>query len=338
MLVVGATAGHVYPALSVADELRRHPSPPRVLFVAGGAEDGAGTRRLLANEELEFVPASPIKRAGAGGLLRAARQTSRGFVKARRLLTLERAALVIGFGSYVSGGALLAARTLGIPTAIHEANAYPGLANRWLKHVVDRVYLGFAEATRFFPGASILVTGTPVRAAIAALASSERDGGSARARVLVMSGSRGDDFLSREVPHVVAALARRGVGVEVRQTTPFVADMAPVYAQTDLAIVRGGAGTLAELAVVGIPAVIVPLGDAADDHQTANAREVAGGGAALSVAESSWSADTVSDWIASLLRDPQRWRAASAAARTLARPDAAARLAADAMTLIDRGR
>lgn len=359
VLVVGPTAGHVYPALSVAEEFRRGPSPPRLLFVSG--REGPAVRLLAdAGQGVSIVSAAPIKRAGPTGAVRAVVATGRCFLESRRLLRVLSADLVLGFGSYVSGGVLLAARSLGIPTALHEANLIPGLANRLLKPVVTRTYLAYEEAAGFFPAGKRLVVGMPVRRGVSAAAPASREVPAGRAaRIVVTSGTGGEAFLAREAPAVLAAIgggkrievvhqtgtispsdvarAYRDAGIEAR-VIPFIADMAEEYRRADVAIARGGAGTLAELGASALPALVVPLAGASDDHQTANARRFQAAGAGVCMPEGTWNRDDAAAWLRALLTDPDRWRRASDAARSTARLDAAARLVADCKTLLKSGR
>jgi UDP-N-acetylglucosamine--N-acetylmuramyl-(pentapeptide) pyrophosphoryl-undecaprenol N-acetylglucosamine transferase len=171
----------------------------------------------------------------------------------------------------------------------------------------------------------------------------------------VTSGTGGEAFLAREVPALLAAVgggvrlevvhqaglappvqidrAYRDAGIEA-VIRPFVDDMAGAYRRAHVAITRGGAGTLAELGVTGLPAVVVPLASAADDHQTANARQFEAAGAGMCVREREWQREAVARWLRELLTDPIKWRRASEAASRSARVDAAARLVTDCAALI----
>lgn len=351
-LVTGSTAGHVFPAMSVADALRRLPAAPRVFFVAG--DDGPAPDALrAAGETVVFVRASPIKREAAPGVARAAANVARSFFQSRALLGRERPSLVIGFGSYVSGGVLLAAKSLGIRTAIHEANVQPGLANRLLSPVVDRIYLASAAAQPYFPAARTLVVGMPVRDAMRDVRAHAPDGRSAH--LLVTSSSRGEAFLAREVPPMLAALAREGLSISVTHQTgaavqdlrcayaaagvaadvvAFIADVASEYRKAHAAVVRGGASTLAELASAGLPAIVVPLADASDDHQRANADAFQAAGAGLCLPEDRWTQNAAASWLGDVLRDPSRWQRSADAARALSHDNAASQMAADCFRLI----
>jgi UDP-N-acetylglucosamine--N-acetylmuramyl-(pentapeptide) pyrophosphoryl-undecaprenol N-acetylglucosamine transferase len=357
LIVVGPTAGHVYPALAIVEAWRGLDRGVDVRFA--GALDGPAARLLAARGlALEPVSGSPLVNVGVAGKLAAVPRVLAGMAQARRLLRAHGTRFVLGLGGYASGAVLLAGRALGARVAIHEANVVAGVANRLLAPFVHRVYLGFAAAAGAFPARRRVVTGHPVRAEIAALAG-ERRAPPARARavrVLVLSSTRGAPFLARRVPELLAEVERRGVVVEalhqsgeveagdvadayrragVKATvTPYVDEIAGAWRWADLVVTRSGAGTIAEAAAAGVPMLLVPLADAAGDHQAANAAAVAAAGAGVAVRETDWRGEPLAARVAALLGDPAAWTAASRAARALAVPDAAARLVDDAERLM----
>jgi UDP-N-acetylglucosamine--N-acetylmuramyl-(pentapeptide) pyrophosphoryl-undecaprenol N-acetylglucosamine transferase len=356
LIAVGPTAGHVYPALAIAEAYRARCPDVDVWFA--GAVDALAARLLGRwGYALEPVSGSPLVNAGLGARLAAAGRVVTGLAQARRLLRARRTRLVLGVGGYASGAILLAARTMGARVAIHEANVVPGLANRLLAPFAHRVYLGSAATARAFAGRDLLVTGHPVRAAIAALAGAPRTPPErARpARVLVLSSTRGEQFLAERVPALLAVVERRGVAVEVLHQSgqlaaeavahtyrlagvkatvaPYLDEIASAYRWADVVIARAGAGTIAEVAAAGVPALLVPLTDASGDHQAANAGAVATAGAGVVVREAEWRCERLAAQVVELL-GPAAWTTAAAAARRLARPDAAARIVADCESLM----
>jgi UDP-N-acetylglucosamine--N-acetylmuramyl-(pentapeptide) pyrophosphoryl-undecaprenol N-acetylglucosamine transferase len=351
-LVVGPTAGHVHPAIAIAEAYRAAFPDVEAVFV--GAAAGPALRILAARGlPLETVSASPIAGVGLASRVGAVASVVPSFAQARRILRNHDTRLVIGVGGYASGGVLLAARSLGVRTVIHEANVVPGLANRLLAPLVHRVYLGQAAARDAFAVSRPLVTGHPVRADIAAMAAAARLAPHRLRplRVLVTSGSRGMEFLVERVPDLLREVQRQGVTVEAlhqagevdpqairvaylragvkASITPYYTDIASVYRSADFAIARAGAGTVAELAAAGLPALLVPLAGLADDHQAANARVFTDAGAGLTVREAEWDARALGARLAALLGDTAAWTAASDAARARAIPDAAQRIVAD---------
>lgn len=347
-IACGGTAGHVYPALAIADAYRRMVPGTDVLFLGGTG--GFESRLVQAHGyRLAVTRAAPVLGVALAAKARAMIATMVGMAQARRILRRENVELVLGLGNYACAPAVLAARSLGLPTLLHEANAVAGVANRLLGHVVDRVLLGFESATGAFAKPTT-VTGTPVRAEILALACGQDPHGAPRpgvpARILVSGGSQGSPFLDERAPDLLARLAHRGHALEVRhqaaepdlervqaayagaglraRVVAYIDDMAGAYAWADFAAVCAGAVTLAEVAAVGLPVLLVPLGSAALDHQAANARAFAAATGVRWVREDAWDADALAAHVASLIASPSAWSAASAGVRRLARMDAAA--------------
>jgi UDP-N-acetylglucosamine--N-acetylmuramyl-(pentapeptide) pyrophosphoryl-undecaprenol N-acetylglucosamine transferase len=347
----------VYPALAVADAFRAAFPDVQVRF-AGTTDGPAG--RLLASRgwPLDPVVSAPFGNVRTVGRLAALPRIVAGTAQARRLLVASGSRLVLGLGGYASGPVLLAGRSLGLRLAIHEANAVPGIANRLLAPVVNRIYLGSAGVASAFSARRRLVTGHPVRADIAELGSvprmpPERD---RAVRVLVMSGTRSAEFLAARVPEMLAAVERRGPVIEVLHQSgdfapnelahtyrrvgvkatvvPYLDDIASAFRAADLLIAPSGAGIVAEAAVAGVPALYVALGDAAGDHQTANALAAAAAGAGLAVRESEWQGETLDARVAGVLADGRAWTAMSMAARRLAVPNAAERIVVDCEALM----
>jgi len=349
----GGTAGHVYPGLAIADAYARSCDAVKLLFI--GTPQGLESRLVpQSGHSLRLVQGGPLFGVGVGGKLLTLWRSGIGMMQARRLLRASGTNLVIGVGGYASAAAILAARSLGLGTAIHEANTVPGLANALLGRVVDRIYLGSAAAYRAFPKGRTLVTGNPVRSEIVKVGNEERrapqDAGRP-ARVLITGGSLGSPFLNRRVPELLAQTARRGLGLEVlhqvgefaaepvctaytkaglaARVTPYIEDMASAYRWADCAIARAGAGTIAELAVCGIPALLVPLPHAPGNHQIINARAFAESGAGWWVRETDWEPAALAQQLVNLLSDAGSWTTASRGARRLGAPEAADAIVVD---------
>ena len=355
-LVGSGTAGHVSPALAIAQAYQQAFLDTELLFI--GAQTGTETHIIPPlGYRLELIPAAPLFGVGLIGKLRAIRSVLTGFRYARRLLRGYQVKLVIGMGGYTSGAVLLAAWSLGLRTVIHEANAVPGTTNHLLRRFVDRVYVGFAEAGRFFPPGKTVVAGTPVRPEIVASATVDRVAPMNRpARILITGGSQGSSFLNDRVPELLKAIATREVVLEIRHqaggfrlgpvqiayekaglsagVTHSIADMADAYGWADFAIAGAGAITLAELAVMGLPALIVPVAGTADDHQTKNARAAAQARDGWWVSEADWHCDSLAGQLGTLLSDPQAWRAASDRMKQSAIPGAAQAVVADCEALL----
>ncbi len=355
-LAAGGTAGHVTPALAVAAAYRaRHPAA-RVTVI--GSATGFERELIAAHGcEAAMLPAAPLRRTDRRGQLRALGELAAGIRRGRAALRGSGVQLVLGFGGYASAGAVLAARSLGLPTLVHEANVRPGLANRILFHLADGVLLGFPprrETER------IRWTGTPIRAAIAALHTQpRRPPARDRLHVLVCGGSQGSAFLNRRAPELAAALAGDGRTVEAwhqggrhaladtarayeaagvaARCDAHIADMAEAYAWADVAVSSAGAATLAELAAVGLPALLVPLAAAADDHQAENAAAFAAASGVPWTRERDWDAAALARRLAALLDDLTAWQALVTRIRAAARIDAADRVVAACDRLLIEG-
>ena len=343
MITAGGTGGHVFPALAVAECLQAQDIP--VVWL--------GTRRGL---EARLVPAAgiPIEWLDVAGLrghgwrrrLLAPWMLLRALWQAMSVLRRVRPCAVLGMGGFVSGPGGVAARLLRIPVLIHEQNARPGMTNRWLAPMAQRVLTGFPDT---LPQA--VVIGNPVRRSITLLADpTERFAGrdQGRLRILVLGGSQGAQALNETVPQAVALLpsehcpqiwhqaganregatadAYQAVAVKAR-VEAFIDDMALAYGWADLVICRAGALTIAELAAAGIGALLVPYPHAVDDHQTANAQFLVNHGAAIWLPQSELNPHRLADLLNDLSANRQGVQAMAIAARAQARPEAAQQLA-----------
>lgn len=346
----GGTGGHIYPGVALAEELLRR-NPAAVVTFIGTARGLEGTILPPLGHPLALVDASRLKGGSIFQKIAGLFRLPRAIWQSWRLLARLRPEVVIGVGGYASGPALLAAWLRRARTAIQEQNAAPGLTNRWLGKLVRRVFVGFDGARARFPSAKVLVTGNPLRLALTErLATTRATAPREGLRVLVFGGSQGARFLNERVPATLGALVAAAPGLTLRVThqtgradeeatraryaslgleatvTPFIHDMPSAYAEADLAICRAGALTLAELTAVGLPSLLVPFPHAADNHQEANARDLANAGAALVITQDSWRDAEVATTLASLAADPPRRETMASAARALGRLDAAARI------------
>lgn len=350
----GGTGGHLFPAIAVMEELRRREPDLEVLFV--GTARGIETKVVpQLGERLTCLSVSPLKGRSPGQLVKSLAALPGAGLEAARVVQNFRPSLVIGVGGYAAGPMVLAARTLGVPSALLEQNAHVGLTNRLLSRVVQRAYLSFEETATQFPARAVRVFGNPVRRAFVTAGTMARMdplGFEMRARrVLVVGGSQGAKVLNQVVPEALAraGLAERGIEI-VHQTghamcdevnahygrlglranvTPFIDDMARAYASAALVIGRAGATSLAEICAVGRPSLLIPFPHAADDHQWHNARALEARGAAMAMREQGLDAGTLGQCIGELLAEPERRTAMAEAARTLGRPDAAAAIVDD---------
>jgi UDP-N-acetylglucosamine--N-acetylmuramyl-(pentapeptide) pyrophosphoryl-undecaprenol N-acetylglucosamine transferase len=345
----GGTGGHVFPALAVADELRRRGW--RVSF-AGSARGLEG--RLVPARGIPFfdLPARPFVGRGAADRLRALATTTRSAAKARRLVRREGVDVVVGTGGYVSAPALLGGRAARRPLLLFEPNARAGAANRWLSRFADRAAVGFPSGIAGLHCPAVH-TGVPVRReffATPAVDLADLDA----PRILVLGGSQGAQQLNRLLPaalirvrarwpgcrvvhqsgaaHWEATRAAYGDGSDVRQ---FIDDVAAAMGEAHVVVSRAGAITLAEICAARRPALLLPLAIAAG-HQVENAAAMVAAGAADSLASAGTTADQVAAALVALLEDPARLARMGAAAGAMARADAAAAVADCAEALVAR--
>ena len=333
----GGTAGHILPAVEFLRAYRQEFGATGFFI---GCAAGLETRIVSAQgERLELIPGRPWARQGLGGRLAAIATLPAGVFAARRILRRENVQLVIGTGGYAAFSACVAAYSLGIPVVVHEANVEPGLANRLVARLAALVCVGCAETRARFRG-PVEVTGTPVGTTRRSIA---RD--TAPWRFLVLGGSEGSPILNRQAPALFGELRRRGLAFTVRHIAgfgdpgaiagayaaagitadvdSFVDDMAPVYDGATLAIASAGARSVAELSAAAIPAILVPLPGAANDHQTANAAAFAARTGATVIPESQWDATRVATKIANILANPQKLHLLREGAASWANTDAA---------------
>ncbi len=346
LIAGGGTGGHLYPGIAIADEAVRRGG--EVLFV--GTSRGIETRAVpAAGYALETLEVSGLKRMGLAKTVRGLVRLPLALWKSMAILRRFRPNVVVGVGGYASGPMVLVAGILGYATAIQEQNSVPGITNRILGRIVRVVFTAFEEAARFFPARKIERLGNPARKAIVA-ALEGLDGSPApdgKLRILVVGGSQGARAVSELVLGAAEILAKQSVDFSLVHQTgsadaeriesryrelglasqvavrAFIDDMAAAYGAADLVIGRAGALTLAELAIAGKPAILIPLPTAADDHQSKNAARFAEAGAALVLDQRRSSAEDLAAAVETLARDAGKRAAMGKAMRELARPKAA---------------
>lgn len=349
VLAAGGTGGHVFPAEALAIVLSARGYRLALATDDRGAAYG-GALGGLETYRLRIPPLGPGVVARINGVA----GMGLAIFAAQRLLKRLRPRAVVGFGGYPSVPTVYAATRVAIPTLIHEQNAVLGRANRLLAARVDAIATSFA-CTRFLGEAQARLatqTGNPVRPAVIALAQTSYSPPAAgeKLRILVTGGSQGAAVFSQILPAALAALApaaRAGVSI-VQQCRPeelektraayraagiaaelatFFTDLPDRLAVAHLVIARAGASTVAELAVAGRPALLVPYPAAADDHQSDNARALVDAGGAWVMIQPQFTLEALAARLAALIADPTPLSGMAAAARSFATPDAAERLA-----------
>ncbi len=338
LILAGGTGGHIFPGLAVAAALRARGVPVAWLGADGGMET-----RLVPQDgiEIDTIAVSGVRGKGVGKLLKLPFALAAAVRDAAKVLRRRRPRAVVSFGGYAAGPGGLAAKFAGVPLLVHEQNRAPGLTNRVLSRLARVVMTGF-------PGTfdNERVVGNPVRDEIAALPARDVAPG-IPLRLLVLGGSQGARALNEAMPKALARLpagafqvrhqcgermlddARRayadaGLAVE---PVAFIADMAEAYRWADVVICRAGALTLAEVCAAGVPSILVPFPQAVDDHQTRNAEYLVVRDAAVMIPQSDALTELLQAQLLVFAADPARLLGMGQAARRLAMPDAAARVA-----------
>ncbi len=353
----GGTGGHLFPALALAEEFKRRDPEVEIVFIGahGGLEEKVVPRygyplRLLSVEGIKRKKG--LKRVAA--LFKALRST----IKAVGILRRLRPDGVIGSGAYSSAPVVFAARLLRIRTAILEQNALPGLTNRISGRVVNRVYIAFEEAARYFPRARTVLTGNPIRREILSRVGPASDRAGEKFKVLVFGGSQGatainaafldaaeyltDIWNGLKVIHqsgdqgyeaVADSYRRKQLKVEVHK---FIDDMAGAYSGADLVVCRAGATSIAEITAFGLASILVPYPFASDNHQEVNARCLQDIGAAVMIRQDKLTGKTLADAIRRLYENAGELKEVSTKAKALGRPRAAEMIADDFVELLGR--
>lgn len=351
LITGGGTGGHLFPAVAAAQALRKRVPESAVLFV--------GTRRKIDTTSLDkygFASSSiysyGLKGKKIAALLQALAVLPISLFQAWSHIRRFKPDVALGVGGYVTGPVMLAARLAGVPTIVHEQNSVPGLANRKLGSLVNRICISLPGSEKFFPSDKVVFTGNPVRQDILTLAAEGAGKGPAGPfTLLVLGGSQGAQALNRLVTEALCEDSS-GKLAEIRvihqtgardcdwvrrkyqqagitaQVAAFFDDMKAVYAQADFLVSRSGATTLTELAVLGKPALLVPYPYAADDHQQQNAEYYVEGGGAILGRESELSATRVRQVVEEMTGDAAKLSVMGQAMRNLGVPEAADQIVA----------
>lgn len=353
IVVGGGTGGHLFPGIAVATAMRERIPGTEVLFI--------GTERLLDQQVVEglgfkraTLACGGVKNLGFMTRLHTLARMPIAVWKAMQMLRNFKPDLVFGVGGYVTGPVLLAARLMGVPIAIHEQNSVPGMANRLAGKLATRVFISL-PCMPPFPASKTEQTGNPVREAILAAAQT-KPAHEPPPTLLILGGSQGAHRVNLLMLETVEILqkkqcpfrlihqtgrddedlvkqgyAKLGVDAEV---SAFISDMAAVYQRADLAVSRAGATTLAELAVMGLPALLIPYPYAADDHQTTNGKYYENGHGCKVLQQAVLTGEILARYISDSLQNFEELRTMSGNMRTMAKPEATGRIVDACLRLV----
>lgn len=346
----GGTGGHIFPAISIANEVKRRYPDAEILFV--GAENRMEMDRVpKAGYEIVGLPVMGFDRKRLWRNFKVLAKLYRSMRKAKKVIGDFRPDIVVGVGGYASGPTLKAAQKRGIPTLLQEQNSYAGVTNKMLAQKSAAICVAYDGMEKFFPADRIVKTGNPVRRDIVECALTRRE---AKERlgfnpdkplVLVVGGSLGSRTMNRAISAGIEKLHQAGVqmlwqvgkiyekeyaevagvdGCEIKKTT-FIDDMAVAYRAADIIVSRAGASTISELQLLGKAAILVPSPNVAEDHQTKNAMALVDRGAALMVRDADADADLVPA-IVDLLGNPSQIEKIETAVQSMALPNAAEKI------------
>jgi UDP-N-acetylglucosamine--N-acetylmuramyl-(pentapeptide) pyrophosphoryl-undecaprenol N-acetylglucosamine transferase len=348
LVAAGGTGGHLFPAEALAAALNQRGIAVHLATDRRAARFGAA----FSEETVHVVASATLRARNPVAATRTATLLGIGFFQAWTLIGRLKPAAIIGFGGYPTIPPVLAASWRGVPSLIHDANAVIGRANRLLAPRVTAIATSFPDMFAAEPAlaAKATLTGNPVRPAVVAAAATPYPAADGTLRLVIFGGSQGARVMADIVP---AAIRRLEAGLRGRlsvvqqareedvdrvrelyanaavaaEIAPFFADLPTRMAASHLVIARAGASTVAELAAIGRPSILVPLPHAIDQDQFANAGVLERSGGALRLVQDAFTPQRLAAEIAALAAAPQRLAAMAAAARSLGRLDAADRLA-----------
>ena len=344
MIAGGGTGGHIYPAIAIAREYLARDPQRSVVFV--GTEKGLEKTIVpKAGFPLELIDVGGLKGKGGLDLVRNVLRVLKGLAQAFRLVGKHKPSVVLGVGGYSSGPVLVAAKLRGVPTIIHEANAFPGLANRSVARFVTTVAVAFEEALPRLKRPDGVVTGNPIRKEFfEAKHPGQRATGNGQ-RLLIFGGSQGSRILNETMAGALLFLSRLKDSLTIVHQTgpndlekmrnayrdsafanavvvPYLDPIVDEMAAADLVVSRAGAMTVSELSAIGRAAILVPFAAATNNHQELNARVVERAGGAVVITEAALSPEKLAAAITEVVSDPERTRRMGAASKTLAKPSA----------------
>lgn len=339
----GGTGGHIFPAVAIANAVKRRNPDAQILFV--GAEGRMEMERVpAAGYDIVGLPVAGFDRKRLWRNIGVLIKLYRSMRRAKKVLREFRPDVAVGVGGYASGPMLKEAQKNGIPTLIQEQNSYAGVTNKLLAAKANRICVAYDGMERFFPAGSIVKTGNPVRKDIVSSTLSREDAkrelgfNPNRPLVLVVGGSLGARTINDSMKEAAAALLQSGAAIlwqtgknyaaECRQTeknindanlkaVPFVSRMDLAYRAADVVVSRAGASTISELQLVGAPAILVPSPNVAEDHQRKNAEALAKRDAAIMILDRDCRTSLL-EAVTALLRDKKRRDTLSANVKAMA--------------------
>ncbi|MFC1838253.1 undecaprenyldiphospho-muramoylpentapeptide beta-N-acetylglucosaminyltransferase [Thermodesulfobacteriota bacterium] len=354
----GGTGGHLFPGIAVGKEIAKRFPLSDILFVTAGRD--LETQILKrAGFRQESIMVEGIKGKGILGTLKSLFKLPRSLFQSLAVIKKISPDIILGVGGYSSGPLCLSGWLKKVPVAIHEQNSYPGLTNRLLSRVVDRVFISFEESRDCFPSGELLLTGNPVRdeftKGIVIPAEKDRS-----FTIFITGGSQGAVAVNTVFLKSLEIMNKRGVRPGVIHHTgqydyervvkvykekgldgeliPFIEDMADTYNRADIFIGRAGAGTIFELAATGTPAILIPLPNSANRHQESNARALVNVGGAEMYNQDQLTGEELADRLIGYMNDGSLLVNMSENVRKAAKIDAVEKIVDEMCRLIEKGK
>ncbi|MGE5632999.1 MAG: undecaprenyldiphospho-muramoylpentapeptide beta-N-acetylglucosaminyltransferase [Caulobacteraceae bacterium] len=362
----GGTGGHIYPAVSIAKEIKKRYKDVDILFI--GTEKGL-ENSIVPKEgfNLKNIKVRGFERRLSFANVIAVKESVVSLFSVAKVIRSFKPDIVIGTGGYVCGSVLLAAALLNIPTLIHEQNAFPGVTNKILSRMADVVALNFKEASKYFPNNNkIIVTGNPIRSDIlnATKEAGLREFGFTRDLpvVFVVGGSRGAKKINESVlpiakyctsgksfqmlhmtgqsqyESVLESYKKEGIptGTSLLKVVPYLHNMPQALAASDIIISRCGASTLSEITALGKPSILIPFPYATDNHQEYNARALEKNGAAVVILERDLNDNILFSEVMNMLQNPDKTKKMAVKSKEFGKTDAAEIIVDEAKKLVQK--
>jgi UDP-N-acetylglucosamine--N-acetylmuramyl-(pentapeptide) pyrophosphoryl-undecaprenol N-acetylglucosamine transferase len=348
----GGTGGHLFPGIAVAEALKAIDPANKILFLG---TDRPLEKKIMSQTSFSHavIPAGGLKGLTLKTKIQSLLQIPKGVLKAIRIYNEFVPHIVLGVGGYVSAPCVLAANLMGIPVVIQEQNSIPGLTNRMLAKTSDRIFVSFPQTVNWFMAKKTVYTGNPVRKKIVVASKKLTKKTNDSFTVFIVGGSQGSSpinkaiidslehlknqnvtFIHQSGPDdesiLIRAYKKQNIQADVR---PFFHDMITPYQQADLIICRAGATTVAELSILGKPAIFIPFPHAADDHQVKNAQAIVDAGGAEMIIENQLSGYLIADRIRFFSNNQGALETMHHKSLAFARPDAADQIAKDCYQL-----
>lgn len=339
----GGTGGHVFPAISIAEEILERDGKNEILFV--GTKHGM-EKKILPERgyRVEFINSGGIVGKSFVDKAKAMVSVLSGTVRSLKILRRFRPDAVVGVGGYASVPTVLGAFMSFLPTAVCEQNSVPGLANRILSRFVGKIFITFEESAGHLPEGKTILTGNPIRRELAKRASEKKTSRSDTTRVFVLGGSQGARILNETVPAALAGISRdltvthqtgeadremvekAYAELEIRaRVFEFTKDISSIYEETDIVVCRSGAGALSEVTAFGIPSVLIPLASSTHGHQLENARFMEKNDAAVVMEEKDLDSEKLG-WVLEKTFEPRTLERMAVNSKKLGRPEAAQKI------------